>query len=645
MTRSVTTQSLKVLTLASRQAETMVRLIERSGHIPISAPVMRPVPLEKNEALHTFVQKFMAGEVDMMIFLTGMGTEVLLDVLKSRYTESEVVSRLNQVTLIARGPKPLHVLKQMGVMAVLMVPDPNTWRDILQVLDENEMSISVAGRTVALQEYGNPNFPLIQELEMRQATVFRVPLYQWALPEETQPIKELIQNILTGEAEALLITSSTQIHHLFQVAAEMNVADALTTSLNQMIIGSIGPMSSQAVVSHGVQVSFESTLNTMEDLIHQLNRSLDTPSKTKPITAQFVGPREKGQKFQPEIALLESPFLKACRLESVPYTPVWLMRQAGRYMKSYRDLRNRVPFITLCKDPDLAAEVTVHAQETIGADAAIIFSDILLMVEPLGFDLTYAKHDGPVIADPIRDQKQVLNLPDFDPVSSLSFLYEAIRKTRRHLKPHIPLIGFSGAPFTLASYLIEGGSSKSFSHTKTLMYTSEEAWHLLMEKLVRLIAAYLNAQVDAGAQALQLFDSWVGCLGPDDYERYVLPHMKVLFHTLGHRVPVIHFGTNTSSLLTLMRQAGGDVIGLDFRMALDEGWQRVGFDKAVQGNLDPLVLCGPVKAMERKVKLILEQAGGRPGHIFNLGHGILPQTPVENVIHLIKTVHQFSRVS
>ena len=335
--------------------------------------------------------------------------------------------------------------------------------------------------------------------------------------------------------------------------------------------------------------------------------------------------------------------MKACRREPVPYTPVWLMRQAGRYMREYREVRARTTFLELCKTPSLAAEVTVTAAERLGVDAAIIFADILLILEPMGIDLEFAEGEGPVIHNPVRNAGDVKRLREVEDAGALGFVYEAIALTRRELKPEIPLIGFSGAPFTLASYMIEGGGSKNYIHTKKLMYDDSGAWHSMMSLIARGLVKYLNAQIDAGAQAVQLFDSWVGCLTPDDYREFVLPHSRTVIKGVKPGVPVIHFGTGTGALLELMREVGGDIIGLDWRVRLDEAWQRIGHDVGVMGNLDPVALFAGREALRTQTKRILDQAAGQPGHVFNLGHGILPETPVENVIALVEMVHEMSR--
>lgn len=334
--------------------------------------------------------------------------------------------------------------------------------------------------------------------------------------------------------------------------------------------------------------------------------------------------------------------MRACRREPTPYTPIWLMRQAGRYMREYREVRERTSFLELCKTPDLATEVTVTAVERLNVDAAIIFADILLIIEPMGIDLEFAKGEGPVIHNPVRVALDVKRLREVETVVSLDFVFEAIRRTRRALRPTIPLIGFAGAPFTLASYIVEGGASRNYVHTKSLMYNDSGAWHAMMSLIARGLVKYLNAQVAAGAQAVQLFDSWVGCLSPDDYREYALPHTRAVIQNIAPGTPVIHFGTGTAALLELMREAGGDVIGLDWRVALNDSWQRLG-DVAVMGNFDPVALFANQDFIRAQAKRILDRAGGRPGHIFNLGHGILPETPVENVIALVEAVHELSK--
>lgn len=337
-----------------------------------------------------------------------------------------------------------------------------------------------------------------------------------------------------------------------------------------------------------------------------------------------------------------APFLRACRRETTLFTPVWLMRQAGRYMPEYRALRARHGFLELCKNPEAAAEVTLQPVERLGVDAAILFADILLVLEPLGVGLEFTRGDGPRIHRPVRGHDDVKRLATVDVQEAVPFVFETVRRVRKALAGRVPLIGFAGAPFTLASYLIEGGPSREFLLTKRFMREEPAAWDALMSRLGDITAAYLNGQLAAGAEAVQLFDSWVGTLSPADYREFVLPHSRRVIERLAPGAPVIHFGTGTAGLLHLMKAAGGDVIGLDWRVEIGPTWERLGEDIAVQGNLDPAVLLASVGEIRRRAKEILDAVARRPGHVFNLGHGVHKETPVDHVIALVDIVHELS---
>lgn len=343
------------------------------------------------------------------------------------------------------------------------------------------------------------------------------------------------------------------------------------------------------------------------------------------------------------IAAPTSALLAAARRQPVPHTPVWFMRQAGRYLPEYRAIRERHSLLQICATPSLATEVTLQPVRRLGVDAAILFADILLPLVPMGLDLTFGHGEGPVITNPIRNARDVARLAQVDVRDALAPVLETARLVRRELDDATPLIGFAGAPFTVACYAIEGRASRHFVTTKRLMYESPETWHTLLRRLVTVLGDYLMAQVEAGAQALQLFDSWVGAMGPNDYARYVLPYSRQLFDRLRPLdVPLIHFGVETGSLLELMRDAGGDVIGVDWRVPLDQARERIGAGHAVQGNLDPVALFGPLPELRARVRDVLQRAGGRPGHIFNLGHGVLPETPVDHVRAVVDLVHELT---
>lgn len=338
--------------------------------------------------------------------------------------------------------------------------------------------------------------------------------------------------------------------------------------------------------------------------------------------------------------LKNSRFMRAARLEPTDTTPIWIMRQAGRYLPEYMAIRNKVTFLELCKRPDLAAEVTLTAQRVLGVDAAILFADLLPILEPMGFDLEYLKGEGPAIHNPIRSAQDVDRVKSVEDMGDLHFVFETVKRVRADLPADIPLLGFAGAPFTLASYAIEGSGSRNYIHTKKLMYNDPAAWHALLGRLAETVGRYLNEQIAAGCQAVQLFDSWAGCLSPADYREYVLPHTQAVIAAVRDDVPVINFLTGNPALLPLAREAGGQVIGLDWRVDLKEAWATVGHDVAVQGNLDPVSLFADLPVLRRRVQAVLDAAEGRPGHIFNLGHGVMPDMSPDHVKALVQMVHE-----
>lgn len=338
--------------------------------------------------------------------------------------------------------------------------------------------------------------------------------------------------------------------------------------------------------------------------------------------------------------------MEACHREKSNATPIWFMRQAGRFLPEYRRIREKHSLLEICQDPELCAEVSILPVDILDVDAAILFADIMLPLEGMGVEVEFRDGVGPVIEESIGSFESVNSLSTVDPKADVPFVMEAISATKKRLNSRLPLIGFCGAPFTLACYLIEGRSSRDFVKTKRIMYKDPKTWHLLMEKLSTSMATYLAAQIEAGVDAVQLFDTWVGCLSPQDYHRYVLPYSLRIFRYLeGYNVPRIHFGIGTANLLNEMKQAGGDVFSIDWRIPIDIAWQKLGYDVAIQGNLDPAVLLADVDLVKSQAMDILERVGGKPGHIFNLGHGILPNTPIENVTDLVKFVHAHTKAS
>jgi uroporphyrinogen decarboxylase len=648
---------LEVVAFESRRAAEMAALIAKFGGTPRVAPALREIPFEETAPAMVFGEALLAHRLDALICMTGVGTRRLIELLEKRFPREAILEGLRGITVVARGPKPAKVLRELNIPITIIVPEPNTWRELLQELDENPRGFTLPGSRVAVQEYGVPNEAFLAGLAERGVDVLRVPIYGWALPEDLGPLREAIKALAEGRARVALFTNAAQVEHLLRVAAECGLEDQLRDAWRQVVVASVGPTCSESLLDHGIAVDSEPEHPKMGPLVQEsaehareiLNKKAAArsqpaegmASRSRVEAAETDRAAESRAEAQPA-AWHDSRFMRACRFEPVDATPIWLMRQAGRYMKEYRDLRARVPFLELCKTPALVSEVTVTAAEKLGVDAAIIFADLLLIVEPLGLHLEYDKGEGPVIRPGLREAADVDRLAEVNPQQSLGYLYDAIRQTRADLDSKLPLIGFAGCPFTLASYLIEGGGSRNYRHTKALMYRDAGAWRALMEHLARNLGSYINGQIDAGVQAMQVFDTWVGALGPADYREYVLPYTRMMLRAVTPGVPVIHFGTGTAMLLEAMRDAGGDIIGVDSHLELDQAWQRVGDGVGVQGNLDPIVLYAEQDFIRQRATRILDQSAYRTGHIFNLGHGLLPDTPYQNVVALVEMVHEIS---
>jgi uroporphyrinogen decarboxylase len=631
--------NLRVASLESRNAAEMARLIEKFSGRPFVSPSMREVPIEHNREAVDFANRLLTGEIDVMIFTTGVGFRHLLAAVEKHVDRQRYLHSLADITTICRGPKPVAAMAEVELKPTHRVPEPNTWRELLATIDAG---VPIANHTVGLQEYGITNRSLIAGLEARGAKVVNVRVYQWDLPADAKPLEENIRAMVAGERDVAIFTSGHQVANLLRMAQQLGMEQPLREAIERMAVASVGPTTSEMLREHELPVDIEPEHPKMGPLVaaaaEQAASVLERKRRRPAVSlVSAAAPLDMNAPWY------NSPFMKACRREPTEFTPIWMMRQAGRYMEEYRKVRGQIGFLELCKNPQLCSEIMCTAVERLGVDAAIIFSDLLPILEPMGLELDFAKGEGPVIYNPVRAPADVDRVIELEDISSLDFVFETVRQTRSDLPSHIPLIGFAGAPFTLASYTIEGGASRSFLHTKTLMYRDEAAWRTLMDRLARSVTRYLNGQIAAGASCVQLFDSWVGCLGVDDYRRYVLPFVKQTIDGLTPGVPVINFATGNPALLPLMAEAGGQVIGVDWRVRLDEAWKTIGYDRAVQGNLDPLVLLADKTEIRRRAKEILDQAGGRPGHIFNLGHGVVQQTPVENAIALVEAVHELSR--
>lgn len=630
---------LRVASLESRNAEEMARMIARFGGEPHVSPSMRDVPLAESREAVEFANLLMTGGIDVMIFLTGVGFKHLLATVEKHVDRERFLNSLRDIVTIVRGPKPMAAMREVGLTPTHRVPEPNTWRELLATIDGG---IPVANQNVAVQEYGITNRSLVAGLEARGARVHPVRIYQWDLPLDIGPLEDNVRALAAGERDVLMVTSAHQVVNMFRVAEKLALVEKLRDGLKRMVVASVGPTTSEMLRDSEIEVDVEPEHPKMGPLVMTAaEKSGEILARKRQTKISFSGPASVP--LDKTAPWYNSPFMKACRHEPTNVTPVWLMRQAGRYMEEYREVRGKTTFLDLCKNPQLCSEIMCTAVKRLGVDAAIIFSDLLPILEPMGLELEFAKGEGPVIYNPVRAPADVDRVLELDDIHALDFVYETVRRTRADLPSDIPLIGFAGAPFTLASYAIEGGSSRNYLHTKSLMYRDEGAWRTLMERFVRAITRYLNAQIAAGAQCVQIFDSWVGCLGPDDYRRYVLPYLKAIIQGITPGVPVINFGAGNPALLPLLSEAGGTVFGIDWRVRLDDAWKAVGHDKGVQGNLDPLVLLAEQGEIRRRAKEVLKQADNRPGHIFNLGHGVVQQTPVENAIALVEMVHELSQ--
>lgn len=632
---------LKVTSFESRRAREIEKLISYHGGTPRVAPSMKEIPLDTVN-ISNFKTDLFSGKTDVLILMTGVGTRMLTRHIQEETDLEKYKEALNNTKVIARGPKPVAALKEIDIVPDITIKEPNTWRDIVSTLDD---SFDIKGLCIYIQEYGVSNKEFLEELSKRGANVNTVSIYRWGLPDDLKPLKEAINSITSGGEDLVLFTSSQQIVNMFDIAEEQGLKSELYDSFGNTVVGSIGPTTSETLRNFKISVDYEPDSPKMGNLIREIAR-VSEELLIKKRTALRNGIKTVNWKRTDMTwenrEKTTSQFIKACRLEKTDYTPVWIMRQAGRFLREYREIRAKVSFIELCKTPEIAADVTLMAVEKLNVDAAIIFSDILLILQSLGVDLEYSKNDGPRIQRVLRSPKAVDSMFNFEP-ESMDYVYEAIKLVRSSLNPDKALIGFAGAPFTVASYAIEGGGSKNYIHTKSLMYRDPGLWNSLMMKLTNATASYLNHQIKAGADAVQIFDSWVGCLSPDDFSEYVLPHMKKLVSMIEGDVPVILFGTDTATLLGHMTDTGCDVIGVDWRVDIEKAWQSIGYETAIQGNLDPLCLLSTQSYVKNEAKKILDKTAGIPGHIFNLGHGVLPPTPVDNVLALVDMVHEYSQ--
>lgn len=594
----------------------------------------RPTARQGNSAVVDFAHRVVTGGVDLVVFLSRAGVRRLLDVVAKSVDRQRFLNGLSDIGVLAANEQVAKTLRECGVEPRI-VSERRSWRELLMFLDQN---YSLANLNVAVEQFTDTR-QISAGLESRGCAVIPIPIFENPDPDEAQQLafEEMLASLRDDRFELILINDVADAHYFLCRAGQESLR-SLSNWLAKPVVVVGGDEARTFLLSNKLHNDFcVLAADAEQSLAARIQSAYDAGRRNR-IRYLPAGQNVASQAGKWD----EGPFMKACRGEPTDVTPIWMMRQAGRYMQEYRDVRAGVSFLELCANPSLCSEVMCTAVEKLGVDAAIIFSDLLPILVPMGCDLEFTKGDGPVIHNPVREVSDLDRIQALESLDELEFVMETVRQTRKDLPEHLPLIGFAGAPFTLASYMIEGGASRNYANTKRLMHADQGAWHELMTRLADSISLYLNGQVSAGAQCLQLFDSWAGCLSYEDYRLFVLPYVKQIIDRIPFHVPVINFATGNPALLPLLADTRARVIGIDWRIRLDDAWQTVGFDRSVQGNLDPTILLTDPEYIRSTAKNVLEQAAGRDGHIFNLGHGILPMTPVENAIALVDAVHELS---
>lgn len=592
------------------------------------------IDFNKNDVeLKNLVNRILTGEIDVAVFMTAAGFEQFFERCSKTIDRKRLLNSLADIQTVSVGSLVTNKLIEVGIQPSIRVAEDIGWRDLLVNLDHQ---CPVANLNVALESTIDIH-STAAGLEARGATVYRINPIEFSQHDPSSSEQDILDSIEDGDVGTLLFPNSVCASRYAALIGQRE-RPTLSKNAEDLVIMALGEETEQTLNQCGIECDVVLSRNQLESEIKQsmvaVRMGRDRQSQ------QLSGP---GSSAMDENApWFNSPFMKAIRREPVDVTPVWMMRQAGRYMQEYREVREKTPFLDLCRNPQLCSEVMCTAVNRLGVDAAIIFSDLLPILVPMGFDLEFLKGDGPVIHNPIRTNSDVDRVKPLENNDELQFVMDTVKQTRMDLPADMPLIGFAGAPFSLASYLIEGGSTKNYALTKQLMYSDTVAWRELMSRLTSSITIYLKGQIEAGAQCVQLFDSWAGCLGVNEYRTYSLPYVSEIISQISPLAPVINFATGNPALLPELAMTSAQVIGIDWRIPLDRAWKTVGYDRAVQGNMDPTVLLSGPKQIREKVETVLGQASGRPGHIFNLGHGILPQTPVDNAIALVDMVHEIS---
>lgn len=636
---------------ADESQSAFYRFVERFGGATFVCRTVNDEPTQAN-AIRDYSSQLITGGIDVSVFMTSAGAKRILDVAFRSIGKQRVVDSLNDTMTLAANQRIFDVMQEHKVEPTITLGLASTpaigssWREVLTSLDRHFHS----GGTVGFPGLANLNVALeatsaIHSLaagfEARGSNVLRVPAFADNSTMPSPEFESLFATIETGGLDAITFNSPDSVVEFFAQAKQLRSNRWREHTLFELLVIGFDIDVEEILNDHGVSNVWIVTEDDMEQTPYETAKKISNAMNQKQQSvSQLSGPSSSS--VDENAPWYNSPFMKACRCEPTDVTPIWMMRQAGRYMAEYREVRAKVSFLELCANPQLCSEVMCTAVGRLGVDAAIIFSDLLPILVPMGCDLEFVKGDGPVIHNPVRAIADIDRIKPLESNEPLQFVMDTVTQTRSDLPADMPLIGFAGSPFTLASYMIEGGSSRNYANTKALMYSDHGAWKQLMDHLVSSISLYLNGQIRAGAQCVQLFDSWAGCLSFDDYRQFELPYVKAIINSLPPGVPVINFATGNPALLPHLADTSASVIGIDWRVRLDDAWQTVGYDRAVQGNLDPTVLLTNPTEIRRQAKVVLDQVAKRPGHIFNLGHGILPQTPVDNAIALVDAVHELS---
>ena len=584
--------------------------------------------------LDQFIADLLTGKIDVAVFMTANGVRTLVETAAQFTDRTRVLNGLQDCRLVSASEVTTEAMKSLGLTAKTTSHQSTTWRETLRWL---ETEIELPQKRIALQSTLQDQ-GLIAGLEARGAHVSKI----CDRPGFNQNLRDRILAALPAESTVLILASPDSAEHFCDAMGHSGNAPLTKQVKEHHIVVCLGEETADCLKQNSIHVDHVSHRDWQSESPDDLVTKLETlTARKQAFLMNMSGPNAPAN--DTNAPWYNNPFMKACRGEPTDVTPVWMMRQAGRYMSEYREVRDKVSFLELCANPQLCSEVMCTAVNRLGVDVAIIFSDLLPILVPMGLDLEFVKGDGPVIHNPVRCAADLDRIKPLENNDELQFVMDTVTQTRADLPADMPLIGFSGAPFTLASYMIEGGGSRNYAHAKSLMFGDSGAWKELMQRLTDSIVIYLQGQIDAGAQCVQLFDSWAGCLNVQHYRDYVLPYVQQIIDRLPEEVPVINFGTGNPALLPLYAETKASVIGIDWRVRLDEAWETVGHDRAVQGNLDPTILLTDPETIRKHVKMVLDQAAGRPGHIFNLGHGILPMTPVDNAIALVDAVHELSQ--